>query len=106
MDTPFLYGRIAENENFTNRKSETEFLEKNFRGLINTIIISPRRWGKTSLVHKVAKLVSKENKDIIVCQVDIFNCRTEEEFYTVFANSLLKSTTTIWEEFVSGVKKY
>ena len=106
MDTPFLYGRIAENENFTNRKSETEFLEKNFRGLINTIIISPRRWGKMSLVHKVAKLVSKENKDIIVCQVDIFNCRTEEEFYTVFANSLLKSTTTIWEEFVSGVKKY
>ena len=66
MDTPFLYGRIAENENFTNRKSETEFLEKNFRGLINTIIISPRRWGKTSLVHKVAKLVSKENKDITV----------------------------------------
>ena len=80
MDTPFLYGRIAENENFTNRKSETEFLEKNFRGLINTIIISPRRWGKTSLVHKVAKLVSKENKDIIVCQVDIFNCVQRKSF--------------------------
>lgn len=48
----FLYGRIAENENFTNRRNETEFLKKNFRGLINTVIISPRRWGKTSLVHK------------------------------------------------------
>lgn len=104
--TPFLYGRIAENENFTNRRNETEFLKKNFKGLINTVIISPRRWGKTSLVHKVAKLISEEEKDVIICQVDIFNCRTEEEFYTVFANSLLKSTITVWEEFVGGVKKY
>lgn len=104
--TPFLYGRIAENENFTNRRNETEFLKKNFKGLINTVIISPRRWGKTSLVHKVAKLISEEKKDVIICQVDIFNCRTEEEFYTVFANSLLKSTITVWEEFVGGVKKY
>lgn len=106
METPFLYGRIAENENFTNRRNETEFLKKNFKGLINTVIISPRRWGKTSLVHKVAKLISEEEKNVIICQVDIFNCRTEEEFYTVFANSLLKSTTTVWEEFVGGVKKY
>lgn len=106
MDTPFLYGRIADNENFTNRKNETEFLMRNFRGLINTIIISPRRWGITSLVHKVAKSLSKEDKNIIICQVDIFNCRTEEEFYTVFASSLLKATSTVWEEFVSSVKKY
>lgn len=106
MNTPFLYGRIAENENFTNRKKEAEFLLRNFRGLTNTIIISPRRWGKTSLVHKVAQLISKEDKNTLICQVDIFNCRTEEEFYTVFANTLLKSSTTAWEEFVSGVKKY
>ena len=65
METPFLYGRIADNENFTNRKNETEFLKKNFKGLINTIIISPRRWGKTSLVHKVAKLISAEEKNVI-----------------------------------------
>ena len=32
METPFLYGRIAENENFTNRRNETEFLKKNFKG--------------------------------------------------------------------------
>ena len=69
METPFLYGRIAENENFTNRRNETEFLKKNFKGLINTVIISPRRWGKTSLVHKVAKLISEEEKNVIICPV-------------------------------------
>lgn len=106
MDIPFLYGRIAENENFTNRKDEVIFLMNNFKGLINTVIISPRRWGKTSLVHKVSQLIRKDEEGIIICQVDIFNCRTEEEFYKAFANSLLKSTTNVWEEFVGGVKKY
>ena len=31
METPF-YGRIAENENFTNRRNETEFLKKTLKG--------------------------------------------------------------------------
>ena len=36
------------------------------------------------MVHKVAKSISDEEKNAIICQVDIFNCRTEEEFYIVF----------------------
>ena len=43
METPFLYGRIAENENFTNRRNETEFLKKNFKGLINTVIVVQKK---------------------------------------------------------------
>ncbi|MDR0939682.1 MAG: ATPase [Mediterranea sp.] len=106
METPFLYGRIAENENFTDRDSEVEFLVRNFESLINTIIISPRRWGKTSLVNKAARILREKEADVLICQVDIFNCRTEEEFYTAFANAVLRSAATAWEEFVRGVKKY
>ncbi len=106
MKTPFLYGRIAENENFTNRKREVELLMRNFQSLVNTVIISPRRWGKTSLVHKVAQLIDQESNDLLICQVDIFNCRTEEEFYAALANVLLKATTGAWEEFIGSVKKY
>ena len=58
------------------------------------------------MVHKVAKSISDEEKNAIICQVDIFNCRTEDEFYIVFANFLLKSTSTVWEEFVGYEKKY
>lgn len=106
MDTPFVYGRIAEKENFTNRVNEAQLLTQNFNSLINTIIISPRRWGKTSLVNKVSSLLTEKNKELIVCQVDIFNCRTEEQFYAAYANALLKASTTAWEEFVGSVKKY
>ncbi|MCD7848758.1 MAG: ATPase [Parabacteroides sp.] len=106
MEAPFVYGRIADKQNFTDRKDEVALLSQNFSSLINTVIISPRRWGKTSLVNKCAKLLSEKNKDILVCQVDIFNCRTEEQFYTAYANALMRVSTSAWEEFVAGVKKY
>lgn len=106
MEAPFVYGRIADEQNFTDRKDEVLLLNQNFNNLINTIIISPRRWGKTSLVNKCARLLSEKNKDILVCQVDIFNCRTEEQFYTAYANALMRMSTSAWEEFVAGVKKY
>lgn len=50
METPFVFGRIATAKNFTDRKDETAQLTSQFKALINTIIISPRRWGKSSLV--------------------------------------------------------
>ena len=106
MEAPFVYGRIADKQNFTDRKDEVTLLSQNFSSLINTVIISPRRWGKTSLVNKCARLLSEKNKDILVCQVDIFNCRTEEQFYTAYANALMRVSTSAWEEFVAGVKKY
>ena len=106
MNTPFVYGRIADKDNFTDRVQEVKLLTQNFNGLVNTVIISPRRWGKTSLVSKTAQILQSSSRDFIICQVDIFNCRTEEEFYVAFANALLKVSTSAWEEFVSGVKKY
>ena len=106
MEAPFVYGRIADKQNFTDRKDEVALLSQNFSSLINTVIISPRRWGTTSLVNKCARLLSEKNKDILVCQVDIFNCRTEEQFYTAYANALMRVSTSAWEEFVAGVKKY
>jgi len=107
METPFVYGRLALLDNYTDRTQELQLLKNNFTSLINTIIISPRRWGKTSLVNCVSEELRKErDKDFIICNVDIFNCRSEEQFFKVYANAILKASTSKWEEFVEGVKKY
>ena len=42
---PFIYGKVAETQNFTDREEECIPLSQNFFSLINTMIISPRRWG-------------------------------------------------------------
>lgn len=107
MDAPFIYGRLAVLDNYTNRKKELQILKNNFENLINTTIISPRRWGKSSLVNHVAEVILNEGKkEIIICRIDIFNCRTEELFYKAYANAILKSTSSAWEDFVAGVTKY
>ena len=106
MDTPFIYGRIAEKENFTDREQETQMLVQNFSHLINTVIISPRRWGKTSLVNRTSEILSETRSDIRICHIDIFNCRTEAQFYQAYANAILKASTNAWDEFIAGAKKY
>ncbi|HRZ98125.1 MAG TPA: ATPase [Paludibacter sp.] len=105
METPFVYGKVAKSNEFTNRIKDVTYLTNNFKGLINTIIVSPRRWGKTSLVNKVAEQFESDN-NYFVCKIDVFNCRTRDQFYSAFANSVLKASVTDWEGFAAGVKKY
>ena len=106
MEAPFIYGRVADDSNFTDREKETQYLIRNFKNLTNTVIISPRRWGKTSLVKRTSEIISKKEPQVIVCCVDIFNCRTQEQFYNAYANAVLKATLTTWKKFMDGAKKY
>ena len=98
METPFIFGKIATNKNFTDREKETANLVQNFMSLINTIIISPRRWGKSSLVNKAAKLAMAQESNLRICHIDLFNVRNEEHFYSLLAQKVIAATSTKWEE--------
>lgn len=106
MEAPFIFGWIATDENFTDREKETEHLVNNFESLINTVIISPRRWGKSSLVHKAADIAMQADKSLRVCTIDLFNVKTEEQFYTTLARNLIQGTASRWEEAVENAKKF
>jgi hypothetical protein len=104
--TPFVFGKIADTKNFTDREKESTRLYQNFTSLVNTIIISPRRWGKTSLVKNVAQKVTAENKDIKICILDIFNIKTEMDFYVSLAQAVLHATSSKWEELAENAKQF
>jgi uncharacterized protein len=106
MDTPFIFGKIAKSENFTDRERETDLLVTNFSSLINTIIISPRRWGKSSLVSKAAEIALLKKSPLRICRVDLFNVRNEEEFYKLLAMAVLKSASSKWEEAVESARRF
>lgn len=106
METPFIFGKIATEENFTDRETETACLVQNFTSLINTIIISPRRWGKSSLVNKAAKLAMERDSKLRVCHIDLFNVRSEEHFYSLLAQKVLAATSSRWEEAVENAKSF
>ena len=106
METPFVFGKIATEKNFTDREMETAYLVQNFTSLINTIIISPRRWGKSSLVNKAAKLAMEQDAKLRICHIDLFNVRNEEHFYALLAQKVIAATSTKWEEAVENAKSF
>lgn len=105
MDIPFVFGKVADGADFTDRIPDTDRLVNNFRGLVNTVIISPRRWGKTSLVNHAMECM-KDEKEYILCKVDIFNCRTETQFYQTYVNAILRASYSKMDEFIAAAKKY
>jgi len=106
MAAPFSFGVIARNDFYTNRSHEMKLLSGNFRSGINTILISPRRWGKSSLVWNTAKRIMRKDKKIRFCFIDLFNVRTEHEFYEAYARELIKASDSKWEDRVRSVRKF
>lgn len=104
MEKPFVFGVAASGDNFTDREKETQRLLMNFMHGVNTILISPRRWGKTSLVKKTSGLASTNERKIVY--MDIFSCRTEQEFYKVFATAVLKQTSSKLDEWIENTRLF
>ena len=104
LDSPFVFGVQVEGDTFTDRREETERLKSNFTYGVNTILISPRRMGKTSLVDKVCSLVESEN--IKIARIDAFGCRSENDFINAFATAVVRATSNKWEEWMENAKVF
>lgn len=105
METPFVFGKLAVDQNFTNRDKERQRLTGNFSGLVNTVLISPRRWGKSSLVQKAALEAMETNENLHFCFLDAFNIRTEEQFYLALANEVLKISASKLDALIENAKR-
>ena len=101
---PFIFGVATSGDNFTDREKETARLLSNFQHGVNTVLISPRRWGKTSLVQKVCRLTQSDKLKIVY--LDIFSCRSDGDFYNAFAAGVLKQTSSKWDEWVENAKLF
>jgi len=102
--SPFRFGKVVTGEYFVNRKDEIKRIQSNIGSNINTILISPRRWGKSSLMQQIAqKTADRRNRFAFI---DFYNIRTEEEFYNVYARQVLKASLTKTEEFLNAGKNF
>lgn len=104
MEKAFVYGVSVENENFTDRVKETKRLKLNFTNGLNTILISPRRMGKTSLVKKVIDTL--DSPEIKIVYMDAYDCRSEYDFYNKFAASVIKQTSSKVDQWLENAKDY
>ena len=106
MNTPFVFGRLASDEKFINREAEISTLLDNFRTGTNTILISPRRWGKSSLVDKASEIIQDESPEYVIVKLDLFNVRTEVEFYNKLAEKTLQAISGKFEEIKGYIGEF
>lgn len=104
MDSPFLFGRTVTEQAFTNRTADINRLSRNLQNGINTVLISPRRWGKSSLVKKVADQI--KGRQVKLVQLDLFSIRNETDFYNTLAIETIKATSTKFTEWVQNAKQF
>ena len=77
MSNPFKYGPIALDESFTDRDAEVAELSADALNGQDVVIFAPRRYGKTSLVHRVAQRLA--TRRALVAEVNLWFTPTKEK---------------------------
>ncbi len=74
MSNYFPISGLAKGKAFCNRQQEREKLKYNIETSTATLVISPRRYGKTSLVHQVLRDIQ-----IPFAHIDLYKALSEED---------------------------
>jgi len=102
-ENPFKYGELSTGNNFCNRQQELKRLQAAFRDGQSIVLISPRRWGKSSLVNQALQTYKGK---VIAIKIDCFGIKSSEEFYTIFLKSVLRATSSKVQQVADSVKNY
>ena len=106
MERPFVYGELAENENFVDRIEDRNKLRTFLQNGISVMLISPRRWGKSSLVRQTMKELQATDKTIRVCYIDAFSVTSVTEFLSTFASAVIEGTSSTIEKRLEDIKRF
>lgn len=104
--SPFQFGTLATNDNFIDRVEDRALLKQLLSSHINVMLISPRRWGKSSLVKKAMSELADEDKSVRVCYIDAFSIGSEAEFYRTFASQVIACASSKMERWMEDAKKF
>ena len=105
MESPFQFGTLATKENFIDRNEDRAMLKQLLTSHINVMLISPRRWGKSSLVKRSMEELTSEKNDIKVCFIDAFSISSEAEFYRTFASKVIECASSKFEKWAEDTVK-
>lgn len=104
---PFLVSGYISSEYFCDRESETEKLLSYIKNRNNVTLISPRRLGKTGLIHHVFGKLKKEKK-VDTLYIDIFATKSIEDFIKVLSEAIIEQypeKTSIGKQFWEILKR-
>ena len=86
---PFLIAGYITPEYFCDREKETEKIILALQNGRNISLISPRRFGKTGLIHHIFYNLNNKNNDVFCFYFDIFSTQNLHEFVQIFGKTVL-----------------
>jgi uncharacterized protein len=89
LDNPFIYGEIVPGDAFADREAELDRLATDLSGAQKVFLISPRRYGKSSLVHRVLSTLSRHGTLTINLTVSSYSS------YVAFLEGYAKALATV-----------
>lgn len=91
---PFKFGTIVDGQFFTDREDEIDAISSYISGENHLILISPRRFGKTSLVKKVVNESGRQHIFIdlqLILSTDDFAAQLLKRVYRIYPVQKLKN---------------
>jgi uncharacterized protein len=89
LDNPFIYGEIVPGDAFADREAELDRLAIDLSGAQKVFLISPRRYGKSSLVHRALSTLSRHGTLTVNLTVSSYSS------YVAFLEGYAKALATV-----------
>lgn len=104
MENPFYYYRVVRGDDFANREREIEELYHALKSKERVFLISPRRYGKTSLL---LNLIDRFNRDgILTVYLDVTKATSFRSLLERFASETVRSIESSLEKLGRLVKGF
>ena len=110
LENPFVIAGYHSPVYFCDREKETEKVIEALVNNRNVTLISPRRMGKTGLIHHVFYKLKEQNRNIVCFYVDIFSTQNLNDFVHLlgkttigklddFSERIIKNLSTFFKSF-------
>jgi len=100
---PFIYGKAVTGKELCDREDEIRKLTQIARDSGRIFILSPRRYGKSSLI--LALLESLKNQGFLTAYIDLSRVTSYRELMGVYSTSIAKAAEKRVEKVVDFIKK-
>ncbi len=103
MRNPFIYGEVVTGNDFADRKDEITSLLQDLKDGEKIFLISPRRYGKTSLIVNTLEKLKKEG--LYTIYVDLYKATSLHKLLELYAREIALKVETKVESAIRLIKE-
>ncbi|OYD16382.1 hypothetical protein CH333_03535 [candidate division WOR-3 bacterium JGI_Cruoil_03_44_89] len=104
MINPFIYGEEVVGDSFINREDELRMLTRDIESNERIFLISPRRYGKTSLIVSLFSILRERRW--LTARIDLYKATSLESLANLYGVSIIRSIESKPEKWIRFLKEF